>query len=227
MPTFIIQSRADFSDPILLSHEDEHHLTRVLRVRTGETIFLTNNQGLLAKTTITKTDPLQMQVIEIFSGEPTIPATLCVPIIEKKRLEWTLEKLGELNVKTVQLMITARTQISALSESYWQRLKLIIESAQKQSGRAFPMQLLRPVDLKKIPITNSQTTIYATTQTQSCNQSWLNSTVETVFVGPEGGFSSDEESYFAEQSFTPVTLGTNTLRTETACIVLASLLKFR
>ena len=39
-----------------------------------------------------------------------------------------------------------------------------------------------------------------------------------LFVGPEGGFSDKEIRTAVENGYTPVTLGTNILRTETAAI---------
>jgi 16S rRNA (uracil1498-N3)-methyltransferase len=46
-----------------------------------------------------------------------------------------------------------------------------------------------------------------------------------LLVGPEGGFTTDEIAFLSAQSFiTPVTLGTNILRSETAvCAGLAVL----
>ena len=48
-----------------------------------------------------------------------------------------------------------------------------------------------------------------------------------VIIGPEGGFSGDEVLMAVQEGFRPVSLGPRTLRAETACIYMASVLGFR
>jgi 16S rRNA (uracil1498-N3)-methyltransferase len=48
-----------------------------------------------------------------------------------------------------------------------------------------------------------------------------------VLIGPEGGFSGDEVQLAEARGFVPVSLGPRTLRAETACIAVATILSFR
>ena len=50
--------------------------------------------------------------------------------------------------------------------------------------------------------------------------------VYTVFIGPEGGFSSDEIALAGENGITSVTLGKRILRTETAGLVTSVILLY-
>jgi RsmE family RNA methyltransferase len=43
----------------------------------------------------------------------------------------------------------------------------------------------------------------------------------TVCVGPERGFTDTETTQFLDAGYTPVSLGRHTLRTETACTLIA------
>ncbi|MEK6713654.1 MAG: RsmE family RNA methyltransferase, partial [Nitrospirota bacterium] len=47
-----------------------------------------------------------------------------------------------------------------------------------------------------------------------------------LLIGPEGGFSHEEVDVAVEAGFTPVSLGSHILRTETAPIVALSILQY-
>ncbi len=228
MPTFIIKSKPDFSDPIQLDTDDIYHLTKVLRTKAGETLQLTNNNGLLATVTVEATEPLKLKLIETHAAEAVFDFTVCLPMIEKKRLEWCIEKLTELNVKTIQLIKTARTQPFGFADSYLLRLKDLAKSAQKQCGRGVPLEILSPVDLKELLFANPGSSFFASLlQTEKhIAQATTKPTASLVIVGPEGGFTPEEEDFLIAQKLQPIHLGQTVLRAETACIALTSLFKF-
>ena len=45
-------------------------------------------------------------------------------------------------------------------------------------------------------------------------------------VGPEGGFTKEEESFLIENSYKPVSLGKRVLRVETAAIYISSIINY-
>ena len=47
-----------------------------------------------------------------------------------------------------------------------------------------------------------------------------------MMIGPEGGFSSEEEIYFEKKGFTKVSLGTQIMRVETVPIFLSSIIRY-
>lgn len=47
-----------------------------------------------------------------------------------------------------------------------------------------------------------------------------------VMIGPEGGFSSEEEIYFEKKGFVKVSLGTAIMRVETVPIFLSSIIRY-
>jgi len=108
MPTFTIANNADFTRKIELSPEDERHLLRVMRAKPSEIFQVTNGKGKIANVKIVTTNPPAFEVIGIMDGEPLLPLTTYLPLIEQTRLEWAVEKLSELNVEKIHLMATAR-----------------------------------------------------------------------------------------------------------------------
>ncbi len=227
MPTFPIASAADFSSPIFLTKEDERHLVKVVRVRAGETVVLTNNQGLLTTATVTSVKPLTFAVGPIRAGEKPAPITVCVPLIEKRRLELCLEKLTELNVKTAQLVDYERCQTHALTQNAFAKLVQTAREAQKQCGRAYPLEILPVKKISEMSFPDPQNTFYASPQADAATVLPKQSALpQTLLIGPEGGFSPSEENLFAKLHLQKIHLGQTILRSETACWVAVTLLKF-
>lgn len=205
-----------------------YHLTKVLRTKAGETLQLTNNNGLLATASVEVVQPLKLKLIETHAAEAPFAFTVCLPMIEKKRLEWCLEKLTELNVKTIQLIKTARTQPFSFADSYLLRLKDLAKSAQKQCGRGVPLEILPPVDLKDLVFVNLTSCYFASLRQtdKPIAQTSTKTAASLVIVGPEGGFTPEEEDFLIAQKLQPIHLGQTVLRAETACIALTSHFKF-
>lgn len=229
MPTFIIENNPDLNSPIHFSQDDEKHLVKSLRIKVGEKLQVTNNQGDLARVEITNTQPLEARVLEKHKGEKPGNITLCLPLIDQDRMEWAIEKLTELNLKTVQLITTERTQLHKISEKKFDRLIKKSIAAQKQCGRAYPLQILSPIalddvlhkNLKAIFIMGSLNATHAKTQ----NLSSLSQEDSTfVVIGPEGGLSEAEEKKLSQRKVLKVNLGQTVLRTETAALGLFFLL---
>lgn len=127
-----------------------------------------------------------------------------------------------------------------ISENKIERWKKIIISATQQSGRGDLMKLatvttldqkLQEINLAPNPwglfcyegqstlsIKNSLTS-KKVTQPGPPERIW-------AFIGSEGGFSESEVQSFIKLGLGPVTLGSQVLRVETACIAVVSVLKY-
>lgn len=230
MPIFIVKNNPDFSVPIQLDASDEHHIVRVLRTKVGETLAFTNNQGWIAQTRITQIKPLSFEIIEKYQQEQPLPITLYLPVIAQDRLEWAIEKLTELNIKTVQLIVTEYTQNKTIAPAKWQRLERVTITAQKQCIRAYPLEICKPEILNETLLMRDTVKIVAQKEDGTQQLEKLSTNIMSdgksigIFLGPEGGFTADEITVFEKQGCHKVSLGPTILRTETAAITLASLI---
>lgn len=230
MPTFTVTNDSEFSRPITLAPEDERHLTRVLRPRVGESLQLTNGQGRLAQARIDSLQPLVITVLSVADGAPALPITFLLPLIDQTRLEWAVEKLTELNIATIQLITTRRTQSQGLSPSKFTRLKKAAVTAQKQCGRVWPVNLTEPTSLPlALNISASAKIVAAPSGTAPLPlPRHSESTSKTLLlVGPEGGFDDNEVQTIAASGFAGLNLGATILRTETAAVALSVLMSRR
>lgn len=208
---------------VLLEGQELHHLQHVMRIRVGEEVELINGKGALAKARL---ESLQKQSasLEILSCEqkplPFPHKILSVPILRMAKLEWILEKGTELGINRFWLYPAEHAEKEALSPHQVERLRHILISAIKQSGR---------LDLPTLEIRDRfadlfhEEALYFYGDTRENAPHFPSSLPQgaTVFItGPESGFSPKEKEKL-EQKAKGVRLHANILRAETAPLVAA------
>lgn len=228
MPTFIVTSPLSLDHPLSLSHEDTRHLTKALRARRGEIITVTDNAGTLGQAKIVNLDPIELELVKTWPGQKPSDITVYLPLIDQDRLEMSVEKLCELNIRAVKLVMTERTQQKNLKPNRMERLKKIALGAQKQSGRSWPLSIQDPTPLSQITIPAHEVGFFGDINDKAKEPLDLEACVKPchVFVGPEGGFTPDETHHFIKQGLIPLNLGQSILRAETAAIVMAAMIKY-
>lgn len=170
--------------------------------------------------------------------KPYINLAISVPRFNV--LESILEKAVEMGISRVQLITSDFSFIKKtekISPAKWDRWLKIIKSSTQQSGRGDLMSLLPPLSLddfihqlnQKSPSLclfgyEGQTPLsiqefFRTQKSKALEEAW-------ILVGAEGGFSTLEVAKLKMSEVHPVTLGSQILRVETACLALTSVLKY-
>jgi 16S rRNA (uracil1498-N3)-methyltransferase len=140
-----------------------------------------------------------------------------------------VEKSSEIGVSRLVPLLTARTIIKPSKQEANERWKRIALAASKQCGRPDVMDVTAPKTLsesfKELP--KDQLALIpwekenATTIQQACQNRHPLSV--QVFIGPEGGWESQEVELAVLHGAIPVRLGPTLLRSETAGLVAATL----
>ena len=213
------------NDKELTLFDSEHnHLTKVLRKKIDEIVYLTNGRGYLFEAMIVQIN-LKDTKLKILSSlkKPKMNYYLNVAISPTKkndRFEWFIEKAVEIGVSSITPIITTYTERRTLNYS---RLNKIAVSAMKQSLQTY-LPVINPItDFKEYLKTNQNSNNYIAHCNQS-DKSHLSKSIEkksdsNIIIGPEGGFKDDEIKLAMDFNYTPISLGVNRLRTETAGIV--------
>ncbi|MBI4151155.1 16S rRNA (uracil(1498)-N(3))-methyltransferase [Candidatus Woesearchaeota archaeon] len=151
--------------------------------------------------------------------------TLAISFPKGSRLDWLIEKATELGVHTIIPLITKRTIVQP-RETKVERLRKLAIAACEQCGRTTIPLILDPVPVDKLLVdcAHYDACILADV---SGNKLSLSKSAKKILaiVGPEGGFTSEELNHAKTAGCTLVSLGPTTLRTETAGIVLLSLIR--
>ncbi len=222
--------------PIDLDAGEAHHALHVLRVKPGQSVEVFDGQGRSAPATVVRTSrrevtldlgqPNQAQP----PARPAVRLAFAVP--KGKRLDWLLEKAGELAVATLQPVRFQRSVAGGdLSASKRDKWLAHCVAACKQSGCNWLPELADPVDLAGLladPGDGAMLVGDLGGQVESLARVWAQAGRPeqcTVVVGPEGGLTEPERDALAGAGFASVRLGATVLRTETACVAIVAALR--
>ena len=197
------------------SDDDLHHLVRVLRLRNGERVTVSNGVGQWRLTELRDTSlvPIGDVVTEPSGTQLTVAAA----IPKGDRLEWMVQKLTELGVARLVLVECTRSVVrwdAARAARQLQRLQRVAREASMQSRRVWLPVIEGPALFSAIVASGN--VLLADPSGVDLGTLSVARDV-TVAIGPEGGFT-DEELASASQV---VSLGTLVLRVETAALVAA------
>ncbi|MFL9481329.1 RsmE family RNA methyltransferase [Chitinophagaceae bacterium LWZ2-11] len=214
---------------IILSEETSKHCVQVLRMKPHERLQLTDGNGNLYTASIIKDDKRKCEVlIENKLSVPPIHRKICIGISLLKnanRFEWFLEKATELGIQEIIPLICKRTERQHFR---FDRMHNIIVAAMLQSQQAWLPKLHEPVQVEKV-IAGSE---YGQKLIAHCEDTPKLSFKDFVvtdnvqmLIGPEGDFSHEEIEASLKNNYLQISLGDTRLRTETAGIVAATLLR--
>src|SRR5690606_34006849 len=144
------------------------------------------------------------------------------------RFEWFLEKATEIGISHIIPLICKRTEKSHLKED---RMKTIMVSAMLQSRQVWLPSLSSPVPIAQLVNTHQADQKFIAHCMEEKKQE-LQKAIDQkarskiILIGPEGDFTPVEIEIAIENNFIPVSIGYTRLRTETAAMVAAVLLKY-
>jgi 16S rRNA (uracil1498-N3)-methyltransferase len=203
-----------------------HHL-HVVRQQAGDELVLFNGEGGQARARLREIAKRRASV-EIVEHEPVdveLPysVTLAQGLPEGTKMDWIIEKAVELGVAAIQPLAAQRSVVRLSAEradkrqAHWQG---VIVAASEQSGRNrlarldalqdFGRWIAQPADGPRILLSPRATQSLA---------AWARATppqAVTLMIGPEGGFSAQEEETALAQGALALSMGPRVLRTETA-----------
>ncbi|HEX3580750.1 MAG TPA: RsmE family RNA methyltransferase [Thermoanaerobaculia bacterium] len=212
-------------DRIAIRGDELHHAARVVRVREGEEAELFDGKGLAARGVITavQNDQLTVNVLTIIDARETrLSVTLAMSIIALDKFELVLQKATELGVRSIVPIVTERVEIRPEryrgKQERWER---IVFEAVKQSGRARTPQLESPLPFAEA-IERPGTRVLFDADVEPSPPLATPSEAETLFIGPEGGWSEHELELAHAAGAHFRRLGARRLRAETAAIVALS-----
>jgi len=160
----------------------------------------------------------------------TMQLTLYFSIIKPDRMSWLIEKAVEIGIDRLVPLHCERTQGMYWSPSTYEHLRKVMLSACTQSLQCTPPLLDIPQSLEQAVMalhTTEHACFYGDLNPQSLAPHQVKIGKECpahLFIGPEGGWSSSEQTLLKQQA-TPIFYPGPVLRTETAALVLGSLLQ--
>lgn len=217
-----------------LEAEDAHHCLHVLRKKIGDEInFIDGVGGLYAGRIIPAPKKACWVKVEHSTTQHGVGSHFfhlaVAPTKNMDRYEWLLEKATELGIDEFTPLICERSERRVVKT---ERLEKIALSATKQSLKATLPKIHQPTGFDKFLQRPENLDCFkfiahcAASEKEDFWKILRPGQKMILLIGPEGDFSSAEVSLAVNEGWTPISLGPNRLRTETAAIAVCCAVYF-
>lgn len=242
MHHFFVNPSQINQDEVWIEGSDVNHMKNVLRMHIGEEVLISDGQGndYICEISDMSEEQIKTRIIKE-NGEGTeLPVRIYLfqGLPKSDKMEFIIQKAVELGAFQIVPMATKRCVVKLdrkKEEAKRKRWQSIAESAAKQSRRSIIPQIHPVVDFKQaVKMTEDfscKWIPYENFKDMESARKMMNSIKPgdaiAIFIGPEGGFETDEVDYAVEHGISPISLGKRILRTETAGMMLLSVLMFQ
>lgn len=214
---------------LFLDKEEHTHASKVLRKKSGDTIFIMNGNGDLFHCEITEIESKKTLVSiskkESFTKNSNLHIAIA-PTKNNNRMEFFLEKSTEIGISEITPILCERSERKVIKK---ERMEKIILSAAKQSKNFHVPVFNEMIPFQKfIKENNSKNKLIAHCENEETKRdvfsyNLVKNSETLILIGPEGDFTLNEITLAKENDFKELSLGETRLRTETAGIVSTAL----
>ncbi len=215
---------------------EHRHLSRVLRLKSGDPIAVFDGRGRGFHARLEAVEPSRSLAVlgepESPSVEPRVALTVMASVLHGERMESVVEKVTEIGAIRIVPVVAARSVVRA-APGRWgrlERLRRIAVAAAKQSGRLVVPEVTEPVGFEeavRLGGGGHDAALRVVLMPGGEDASILGASARpseaAVLVGPEGGWTDEEEAAARAAGWRPIGLGKTTLRADTAAAVGAAL----
>lgn len=226
MPRFHCPQPLALGAVVTLPEAVAHHI-QVVRLAAGDRITLFNGEGGEYTATIVAVEKKRVTAeIKLFAPrEVELPyaITLAQALPEASKMDWIIEKAVELGVHAIQPLAAQRCVVRLSAERAEKRLQHwagIVVAASEQSGRNRLATVAGPVDFAQwIAQQDLHPRIMLSPRSEQSLSDWARHHPPqsvALMIGPEGGFTEQEEAQAQAKGVLLLGMGPRVLRTETA-----------
>ena len=218
-------------DISFLSENDSRHAIKVLRHKNGDQLSIIDGLGIDAIAEILDAHPKKTKIKILKKKNKNKPVQLALafcPTKSNDRNSFIFEKATEIGVTDFYPIVSQNSERRKWNS---EKFKNIMVATLKQSKQFWMPKIYDVQDfdafvkLEKLP--NLKFIAHCKEDQKTSLKSLANNVVpQLILIGPEGDFTTEEITESKIHDFQSVDLGENRLRTETACIVSVTMMKF-
>lgn len=209
------------------------HITRVLRRRVGDTFDCGEVNAAIGKATIENIDAsgMRLRFEWIRDSPPLYPITFVIGLVRPQTVRKILGALTAMGVARMHFFRSARSEASYAASRLWTSGEVrrhLIDAAQQAFSTRLPEVLLSenlPRCLEGCAAGDSRLALDVYEPALSASRLAVPAGPATVAIGPERGWTDEERKLLQKNGFALAHLGPRVLRTETACVVAATLIE--
>jgi 16S rRNA (uracil1498-N3)-methyltransferase len=221
-----------------LEDEEHHHLSRVLRMGPGERVWLLDEQGNSYQAEVMEVGRRQTRLLLLEKKETParrLRLVLAQALLKSKNMDLIVQKATELGAAVIVPIDAARSlvRLGEKETPKLERWRKIAREAAKQSRRSDvpsiePLQSFltflgsRDEPRKLILSENGGRQLRDILAGEPGPPEGGKVPAVVILVGPEGGWTVEEERQALERGFEAVSLGGRILRSETASLAVSA-----
>jgi len=220
----------------ILSKDDSYHINTVMRMKLEDNIEIICDKKLYISKIIELNPLVKAEIIrEIeFNNELSTSVTIVQSSVKEQKMDYILQKTTELGVSEIVPYMAARSvvKLDNKQDKKIERWQKIVKEASEQSKRNYIPVVRNAVTLSNLVNLSDYDMKFLCTVNESSQNikkvlSNLDRNGRMLFViGPEGGFTEEEETKMIENGFISLSLGSSVLRTETASTFIMSVIRY-
>lgn len=231
MHRFIVKNGLAVGAEVAFSSEEAAHAFKVLRLRAGEEVELTDGEGRLFSAELTEVAREQVTakvLAELDGKEAPVRITLYQGYPKADKLELVVQKLTELGACRIVPVVMERSVAKPDQKDKGkrkERLQRIAQEAAKQCGRGMVPEVEEAITWKqaKARFTEHELMLMPwedarDVRLKDVHRERPDAKDIAIVIGPEGGISVSEADEARGAGALCVTLGPRILRTETAAL---------
>ena len=241
MQRFFVTPKQVRETEIDITGADINHITKVLRMKIGEELFVSDGENNVYHCAIKESDSDKVVVEIIEKMEATTELSSKIFLFQglpkSDKMDLIVQKAIELGVHEVIPVMTKRSVVkldAKKAKKKVERWQVIAQSAAKQAGRGYIPVVKDVMDYEAALAYAKELAVrlipYELAKDMHVTRKII-SNIQVgqsigVFIGPEGGFDREEIDKALDLQVTPITLGKRILRTETAGLAILSILMY-
>lgn len=218
-----------------LSVDDSYHITKVMRNKIGDKIEVVIDKKLYICEIVELKDLVKVQRIEEVICDSELPCFVAIAqsLVKEQKMDLILQKSCELGVSEI-IPINATRSIVKLDKKETKKIdrwNKILKEASEQSKRVVIPKVNEIMDIKDLTNLDYDIKILCTVNELSMSLKKVLdkdlTNLKILFViGPEGGFTDNEEKILIDNGFISTSFGKRVLRTETASLYALSIINY-
>ncbi|MFO7754160.1 MAG: 16S rRNA (uracil(1498)-N(3))-methyltransferase [Desulfobacteraceae bacterium] len=239
MQKFFISDTDSLDNTTIISGQDAKHISKVLRMKPGDMIDLTDGQGTDFKGEILE---ISKQAVKVMiretagsSTESPLSITVFQGMLKDRKMDTLVRHLTELGISDWIPLKCERAVAVPNAEKAAGRIRrweTISREALKQCRRSMAPEIGSPVSINEMAESAADFDLKIVFQENASSSSpeleefkHLNIRKIAVMIGPEGGFSDNEIETVQKLGFRPYLMGPRILRAETAATAACTLIQ--
>ena len=218
-----------------LSNDDSYHITKVMRNKIGDNVEVVIDKKLYLCEIVKIEDLVTVKKVEEIEcdSEFSFYVTIAQSLVKEQKMDLILQKSCELGVSEIIPLSAVRSivKLDKKEDKKLIRWNKILKEASEQSKRVVIPKVSEVMSIKELSKLDYDLKVLCTVNELSVSlkdvlPKELNGLKILFVIGPEGGFTDNEEKILVDNGFISTSVGKRVLRTETASFYALSILSY-